>query len=425
MKRTIVRPAFGAAAALTLLLTGCGEAASGSGSGAASSSSASTTIDNALGAKFSGGTAGKAAGGSATPITVGMINQEGGQVSDPEGSVAVKAAFDYINAQQGGIGGHPLKLDLCKVAGSEEEAQQCAQKFLNDSAVQVVMQGGLNVGADAVHTTLAGAKPDVVIQANPGADATAANTFAVNPSVLAALPGIANYAKSKSYKTVAIVVDDNPGDLAITQVAQGLFQGAGITTKVTTFPAGSTDLTSAYTAAAAGKPDAITPLVVTTSGCIASAKALQSIGSSIPVVGSTLCATEDIAKGLGDFPKWAYESPILSLFAKDDTGQVAFYKAVMAKYAGSNPTLGINAPFSFGAAFLLADVLNKIGPDAITPAAISAGLKAYTGGVLLYTLKVAFGSVPTMPALSGVADRIYTYEGNGNWSATGWQSLPQ
>ena len=58
MKRTIVRPAFGAAAALTLLLTGCGEAASNSGSssgsGAGSSSAASTTIDNALGAKFSG-----------------------------------------------------------------------------------------------------------------------------------------------------------------------------------------------------------------------------------------------------------------------------------------------------------------------------------------------------------------------------------
>jgi branched-chain amino acid transport system substrate-binding protein len=71
---------------------------------------------------------------------------------------------------------------------------------------------------------------------------------------------------AKGYKNIALVVSSNPGDLAIAQLAQGIFSGKGVKTKITTFPAGSTDLTSAYTAALADKPDAVTPVVATTAG---------------------------------------------------------------------------------------------------------------------------------------------------------------
>lgn len=423
MTRFIARPVLVAAVpvAVALLLTSCAGSSGGSGGSGPSKAGASESIDASIGSQFSGGKSG-AADKSATPIKIGMINQEGGQVSDPEGGIAVKAAFDYINASQGGVGGHPLQLELCKVTSSEEEAQQCAQKFLNDSSISVVIQGGLNVGANAVHQTLAGAKPDLVTQANP-ADIAAKNAFVVNPSIFAGLPGAASYAKAKGYKTVSIIVSDNPGDIAISQVAQKTFNGAGITSKVTTYPAGSTDLTSAFTAAVAAKTDAIVPIIVTTSGCIAGAKAFQSLSSNRPVLGTNYCVTDDVKKGLGDFPQWAYESTILSLFADDSTGQLAFYKAVMAKYAGSNAQLGINAPYSFGSAFLLAKVLNQVGPKNITPTSVAAALKSYGGSVLLYAPKVSFGSVPGMPALSGLADRYYLYAGKGKWTATDWQNL--
>ena len=422
MNRYLLRSALGATAALTLLLTGCGVAASGSGAPASSSSSGS--VNNSIGAEFSGGKAG-AASSSSSPVTIGMINQQGGQVSDPEASVAVQATFDYINKEQGGVGGHPLKLALCTVTSSEEEAQQCALRFVNQSSVSAILQGGLNVGTDAVHTTINGAKPTVIALANPGTDATAANAFAVNPGALAALPGFATYAVAQGYKNVGLVVSSNPGDLAIAQLAKNIFSAKGVTSKLTTFPAGSTDLTSAYTAALQGKPEAITPVVATTAGCTASAKALQAIGTTTPVMGTGLCATDQIKSALGDFPKWAYESTTLSLYAPDSTGQLAFYKAVMAKYAGPDAQLGIDAPAAFGAAFVLAKVLNGIGADKITPASVAAGLKAYTSGILLGAPRVAFGSVHGMPTLSGLADRFYAYQGNGQWRATSWQSLPE
>jgi branched-chain amino acid transport system substrate-binding protein len=421
MKRSLLWPASGAAVALALVLTGCGEAASGSNAGSSDPDSGSTTIDDSIGSQFSGGTAGEA-DSSATPITIGMINQEGGQVSNPEASAAVQAAFDYINAEQGGIGGRPLELTVCKVTSSEEEAQQCAQQFLNDDSISVVLQGGLNVGSNAVHATLDGAKPDLVTIANPGTDTTAENTFVVNPSVIAGLPAAAQYASDKGYESLGIVVSDNPGDIAISQVAQGIFEGFGLTTKVTTFPAGSTDLTSAFTAAVGGEPDALAPLLVTSSGCIAAAKALDSIGTDIPVLASSLCATENVRDGYGDFPEWDYGATFLSLFAPDDTGQLDFYRAVMAEYAGDDAVLGVNAPPSFGSAFVLAKALNSIEGD-ITPESISTALANYSDGVLLGAPTVDFGSVPNMPTLSGLSFRYYVYEGNDEWSATDWQNV--
>lgn len=424
MKRQSVRWTIGSLAVLATVLTGCSEAAPGTdGTG---TEAASTKIDGTLGAEFSGGTAGKA-DSSKEPVKIGLINQEGGQISNPEVGVAVKAAFDYINAEQGGIGGRPLEVEICKVTATEESAQQCAQKFLNDDAIDVVLQGGLNVGAEAVHTTIDGAKPTVVALANPGSDAVAKNTFAVNPGVLASLPGVAQFALAKQYKKLAIIVGSDPGSLAIGQQAKQIFDAFGLTSDITTYAPGSTDLTATFTSALSSKPDALAPAIVTAGDCIAAAKALESIGSTTPVLGSGLCATDQLKKAMGDFPKWSYEAATLLQYAPDETGQIDFYRSVMAKYAGKDAETGISAPQGFGAAFLLAKVLNDLGPDGLTSEAISKGLADYTGGVLLGTPKVGFGSVtqPPFPTLSGLADRFYTYEGDGTWTASDWQSLPK
>mgnify|MGYP000902047966 CR=1 FL=1 len=77
--------------------------------------------------------------------------------------------------------------------------------------------------------------------------------------------------------------------------------------------------------------------------------------------------------------------------------------------------LGITAPQGFGGAFFLAKILNTVGADNITPKSVASAAAAYHDGVLLGTPKVAFGSNPQFPTLSGMADRIYVYEGDGKW----------
>ncbi|MBB2938385.1 branched-chain amino acid transport system substrate-binding protein [Amycolatopsis bartoniae] len=406
--------------AAVLTLAGCSETATTGGS--PDNAATTTTIDDSIGASFSGGSAGAATGGKT--IKVGLINQEGGTVSDPEVSAAIQAAFSYVNEKQSGIKGATLQLEVCKIGSSEEEAQQCAQRFLNDPSISVVMQGGLNVGTQAVHQTINGKKPTLVTLANPGTDTTAAGTYTLNPNVLASIPGMLTYVKSKGYKNLVVVSSDDPGDLQIAQYAKQTYEAAGLHVTNLTFPQSSTDLTSTFTSAVNQKADAIMPLVATTSGCTAAALALQQLGASTPIIGTSLCATDDLHKTLGDFPKWSFEANTLLQYADDPTGQMSFYKAVMAKYAPGSQ-IGIGAPAAFGAAFALAKVLNTIGPDAVTPDSVAKGLAGYTDGVLLGTPKVKFGSVEGSPALSGIADRFYTYEGNDHWTATDWANLPR
>ena len=414
--------ALGAAAAVTMLAA-CG----GSSDSGKSSSSATTTpkatIDAKVGTSFSGGEPGKATG---APITVGLINQEGGQVSDPEVRVAIESAFKYINAEQSGIGGRPLKLKVCNIVSAEEQGQKCAQQMLNDPSVDTIIQGGLNIGTQAVHQTINGKKPVFMTLANPGPDTVAKNSYALNPGALAAVPAFGTYInKNLKAKNVAEISGNNAGDLQIVKLVNKAVEGGGADVKLATFPASSTDLVSPLTAAGAQTADAVMPVVVLPPACISAAKSISQLAITKPVVGVGLCATDQIKKALGDYPKWTFFLTQLSLDAPDNTGQVAFYKNVMAKYAPKNAELSIGAPAAFGAAFSVAKILNGVGADKISPAAVSKAGKAFTGPVLLGTPRLKFGSIPGLPAIGSVASRFYTYKGGGNWqSSGGWLNLP-
>jgi branched-chain amino acid transport system substrate-binding protein len=183
---------------------------------------------------------------------------------------------------------------------------------------------------------------------------------------------------------------------------------------------------SPLTAAGSSSADAVLPVVVLPPTCIATAKAIIQLGISKPVVGASLCATSEIKKALGDYPKWTFESSNLSLDAPDSTGQVAFYKAAMARYAGPNAQLSVGAPAAFGAAFALAKIRNTVGADKLSPRAIAAGAKAFEGPVLLGEPKLKFGSIKGMPTVGSLGARFYAYEGGGKWtSKSDWLNLPQ
>src|SRR3954451_17010166 len=87
----------------------------GSGAGETTSSSAATDAAVKRYSAYVGGTAG-AADSSKSPITFGLINDEGGVPSFPEGSTAANAAVKFLNEQLGGVGGHPVNLVTCLVA---------------------------------------------------------------------------------------------------------------------------------------------------------------------------------------------------------------------------------------------------------------------------------------------------------------------
>lgn len=418
-----VWPAAAALAALVLLISACsssGGSASSSPSAATGSAGAATVkIDNSIGAKFAGGAAtGSAATGS--PITVGWVAQEGGTPSDPEADVALQSAFTYINSELGGIHGHPLVISKCVIVGTDAQGQICGQQFLNNSNVHVIMQVGLNNGNATLHATIGGKKPVLMSEPNPGPDTSAANAVGLTSASISYISSAAAYLKSIHAKKIAMISADGAIDVQIAHGVQATLEKAGLQTKLALFPETGTDLVTPLEAAGATTADAVLPLVVTPASCIAMGNAAKQIGLTKPVIATGLCATDALKKALGDFPEFTYEYSLLNANAPDLTGQVAFFKAVMAKYGGPGAELGLDAPYVFSAAFALAKILDSMSPaDLNSSAAISAAMKTFTGPLLLGPPTLKEGSILGFPDLATADGRYYTYHGAGDWTPSG------
>ena len=140
-------------------------AAPASSAAAAPSASGST---GGLGAQavtdylaYTGGKAGPA-DNTLPPVTIGFVNQQGGQqVVGAHATDGAEMAVKYINAELGGVGGHPVQLDTCFIASAEEEGTGCAQKFLANKSVDVIAMGGVVIGVQSFYSTLGGKLPVV------------------------------------------------------------------------------------------------------------------------------------------------------------------------------------------------------------------------------------------------------------------------
>src|SRR5450755_4656168 len=111
--------------------------------------------------KYVDGKAGKA-NSSLPPVTVGFVNQQGGQVViGADATLGAQLAVSYDNAALGGVGGHPVVLKTCFIASAEEEGTTCAQQFLADKAIAVIDEGGVATGIQSLYSTLGGKIPVV------------------------------------------------------------------------------------------------------------------------------------------------------------------------------------------------------------------------------------------------------------------------
>src|SRR4029079_1047331 len=109
--------------------------------------------------KYIGGKTGKA-DQSLPPVSVGWINQQGGQVEIGRFATnGAELAVKYVNEELGGIGGHPVQLKTCFIAAAEEEGTTCGQKLAAAASVWVIGMGGGAIGTQSFYSTIAGGKP--------------------------------------------------------------------------------------------------------------------------------------------------------------------------------------------------------------------------------------------------------------------------
>jgi branched-chain amino acid transport system substrate-binding protein len=278
---------------------------------------------------YTGGKAGPA-NTSLTPVTIGFVNQQGGPVAiGLHATDGAEMAVKYINAQLGGVDGHPVQLDTCFIASAEEEGTGCAQKFLANKSVQTVAMGGVVIGDQSFYATMAGKLPVFGGVAPLPIDGAQHNTIVLFGDATSVLGPMGTYGRDILHAKTAVVLypddsTDTPGALA----DEAGLKAAGISVKMGPYPPTATDLTGVLASTGAASADMIIANV-DAGACVNIAKAFiqQGITDSKKIVSPPLCLNGQVAAGLGgDFPKWTYLIASSLFGDTTDPGMIEYMK---------------------------------------------------------------------------------------------------
>jgi branched-chain amino acid transport system substrate-binding protein len=382
-------------------------AATGSGAGGAGAQ-AVTDYQS-----YIGGKAGKA-DSSLPPVTIGWINQQGGQQAiGPLATIGAQTAVKYINSELGGVDGHPVQLKTCFITSAEEEGKTCAQQLLADKSVDVIDEGAVAIGIQSFYSTIAGAKPVIVGVAVTPVDSVQKNSVIMFGDVTHVLGPFGTYATQVLHaKTAALIYPNIAGITDGAAAIAASLKQAGVSVKKVAYDESSTDLIGPLTSAGATSADMVIPYS-DSSGCVNLAKGLKQLGitDAKKIVSAPLCLNGQVAAGLGgDFPIWTY-AIASSLFGDPtDPGMPAYTKAATKlEPAGDLPD-----PWnivSFAQVLTTVRFLNEVGYSDLSPAKILAKAKAFTGPVALGAPQLACGKYPSAPAVCNDRAQFFEYHG--------------
>jgi branched-chain amino acid transport system substrate-binding protein len=434
------KTAYAGIAALAVALlaaAGCSSSSSSSTTPPATSAAAAPSpsgTSGGLGAQsvtnyltYTGGKSGPASS-TLAPVTVGFVNQQGGaEVIGQHATDGTEMAIKYINAQLGGVDGHPIVLDTCFIASAEEEGTGCAQKFLANKNVHVVSMGAVVIGDQSFYATLGGALPVVGGVAPLGIDGAQKNTAVLFGDATSVLGPMGTYGKDVLHaKTAVILYPDTasatPGALA----TEAGLKAAGISVKMGPYPPNTTDLTGVLASTGAASADMVIPAVAA-QDCVNIQKALTQQGITDPkkIVAAPLCLNGQVAAGLGgDFPKWTYLIASSLFGDTTDPGMIEYMKLAQTYSTPANAPDPWNI-VDFGQMMTIDKVLNQVGYANLTPAAILSAVKAFKGPQALGAPQLECGYDPSAPGVCNNRSQFFEYAGHNKWIKTaGWTQPP-
>jgi branched-chain amino acid transport system substrate-binding protein len=362
-----------------------------------------------------------------SPVTLGFINGQGGppNFNFPQATHVIEAEVKMINAELGGVHGHPVRLNECFWAQAEEEGVRCGQQMANDRNVKVILYGAVVVGNQSIYATIKGSKPIIGGVTANAADPTAKNAYFLNGSQTSVLGPFGTFTKRflPKVKTVAIVYPNQPGaDTAAFALRKGMQQVGAKVTMIAT-PQLATDLLGPATQASSA--DMIIPALGFTD-CVPFARALDQIHYSKPVLSTPLCTF--IPKGAyagGDLPQWTYG--IAQTLVNLRSPQSSLYLKKGLQYGTTVADMvNVFAEIAWEEALATVKIMNTIPYNKISSATISAGFKNFKGPLILAAPNVACGKASAgEPAVCGNETQFYNYLGGGKWkAASGWLKPP-
>jgi branched-chain amino acid transport system substrate-binding protein len=432
---------FAAVAAAVLAAAGCSSSSSSSSTTPPTPSTTSTPVSSPAPVSTTGGagaqsvtnyltyTDGKsgAANSSLAPVDIGWLNQQGGASAvGPLATVGAQTAVKYINADLGGVDGHPLKLVTCFIANTDAEGTTCGQQFAANKNIDVIGEGGVAIGIQPFYTAIGSTTPVIAGVAVTGTDGVQPNAVILFGDATHVLAPFGTYAKDVLHaKTAALVYPDIPGITEGAAAIKAGLEAAGVSVKAVGYDESQTDLTSVLVAAGATTADMVIPYS-DSSGCVNLAKSLISLGitDAKKIVSAPLCLNGQVAAGLGgDFPIWTY-AIASSLYGDPTDPGMPIYEKVTSQFESAADAPDPWNIVAFSQILTIDRFMNEIGYSGLSASAILAKAKAFTGPVALGAPSLDCGEFPSAPAVCNDRTQFFLYEGKNKWMKTAGWTLP-
>jgi branched-chain amino acid transport system substrate-binding protein len=310
------------------------------------------------------------------PIVVAMISQESGPAALPDSGLAAEAAVAYVNAELGGAGGRPLRLETCVTDGSPEQSSACANKLLESHPVAFV--GETELGT-------AGSVPIIERAGIPlvGAAGVTPELISSKSASAFGLDAVGDWAGWTKYlatdgaaHTINLLNIDIPAAGVFEAVVRSVAQANGAKVgQVVSLPLNASDATSQMAAVSQGNPDVI--MAVTSAQlCVPVAQAHAGIAPSTKLFLPGICASPQTLSAAGSAMEGAY----IGLGSQNPYDaadpQVATYRRALKTYGGDKVPLSQFAGNAFTAVMNLKDVVDKLDPASVTAANIATAIKA-------------------------------------------------
>jgi branched-chain amino acid transport system substrate-binding protein len=244
-----------------------------------------------------------------TPVTVGVVSASsaGSAVAASYTSIeeGMNLGVTYINKYLGGVGGHPLKLELCQSGGIPSGAQDCANQLVN-KGVAAVLEPFSGEASSIVPVVTAAKIPYIVFGGASVEELTTPGAFTLTGGFPVTLASIAAHAKEKGYKKFTMVGIDVPTIAqAVDLLGKPVFKKAGVELELITAPAGVADMTPQLQAAVKSGADVL-GVLGEQNFCASFIQAYDTLGLKLPRYLVATCNTPDNIKAYGAQMDGAY-----------------------------------------------------------------------------------------------------------------------
>lgn len=368
-----------------------------------------------------------------TPVKVGFVNVDAGPIGAmPELHTSTVAAFDFMNAELGGVGGRPVQLVPCILSNpmSPDEAQGCGRQLAAEKVVAVL--GGIGLSQGPLLQVLADNDIPYVggLPVNE-AEMSSTDSFQFSGGGPGAFVAFADQAVRKDgADRVAVLYADYPSiQQAAVDYGASLARslGAKQVTEVP-FPMGSQDYSAVVQKAVESDPQAIF-VGAADMACTPILQALADLRSTAQVYMVGSCADRKFVDKVG---LAAVAGTRFNVENRIDMAQVPeadfpIYLEAMTRYGKGTNALGA-ATVSFRDAMNLWAVMDAVAPD-VTGATVTAALRAAKDapsfGGHPYTCDGR--QIPAMPALCAPQQVIAEIAEDGSFSeaSDGWIDVPK